>query len=174
MLSEKTEQWLSTLPTDKIVHIVPFDTTAEQKYKKVKRLIQEAFGEEIAVVHRGSTSLGISGQDEIDVYVPCKPGDFDTMHEALIAVVGKPRSVLPLQRIRFELRIDGKRIDFFLSNKEHEDWINGVAFEEICKKHPKVCSAYDALKQECHGLTIQDFYRRKAEFIDATLKKYKP
>ena len=169
MLTPEIEAWLSTLPNDKVVTILPFDPTAEEKYQKVKQQIQNVLGEGISVVHRGSTSLGISGQSEIDIYVPSEPSEFDALHKKLVSVLGKPHSILPLQRIRWSLFVDGKRADVFLSNVRHSDWIEGVAFECICKTTPHVLRAYEKLKQESNGWTVQDFYRKKAQFIDAVL-----
>lgn len=170
MLTPAQEAWIQKLPVDKRVTILPFDTTAEEKYQKTKQQIQSALGAHIPVIHRGSTSLGISGQDEIDVYIPVEPERFDTLFEELKKLFGEPRSVLPLQRIRFVITVDGKHIDLFLSNNQHKDWIEGVAFEEICNNRPDIKFAYQKLKEEMNGWTVQDFYRKKAEFIDAVLR----
>lgn len=169
MLTPEKEILLKKLSIDKQVNILPFDPTAEEKYQKIKQKLQTILGEHIPVVHRGSTSLGISGQDEIDVYIPISPGHFDALFEDLKKIFGEPRSVLPLQRIRFITDVDGKHIDLFLINKEHKDWIEGIAFEEICHNKPEVKNAYQKLKQEMNGWNVQDFYRKKDEFISAVL-----
>lgn len=39
-------------------------------FSKVKSVIQSKLGETIKVEHRGASGLGMSGRDEIDVYVP--------------------------------------------------------------------------------------------------------
>lgn len=83
MLNKDVEAWLNTLSADKIITILPFDTTAEEKYQILKLRIQTVLGTHIPVVHRGATSLHISGQDEIDVYIPSHPDDFDDLFEDL-------------------------------------------------------------------------------------------
>lgn len=170
MLSKEKEAWLQKLPSDKQVTIVPFDPTAEVKYEEIKRRIQNVLGTHIPVVHRGSTSLGISGQDEIDVYIPTPPKHFNELFEDLKKLFGEPRSILPLQRIRFVTDVDGKHIDLFLINKEHSDWIDGTKFEAICRENSEIKQKYQQLKEDMNGWTIQDFYRKKNEFIASVLE----
>jgi len=169
MLTPKQEQWLQRISNTDRVNIVPFDPKAEDKFQKLKSLIQDKIGIEIPVVHRGSSMLGIAGQDEIDVYIPVVPEAFAQIQLQLGDMFGEPRAVYPLQRIRFATSIDGKKIDLFLINKLHTDWLDGVAFEEKCKSNPEILNAYSVLKEEMNGSTMQEFYRRKNEFINDVL-----
>lgn len=173
MITPQQEKLLESLSVERTVTIIPFDPTAEEKFQKLKAQIQTALGEHVPVVHRGSTMLGISGQNEIDVYIPVLAADFDTLQPALEKLFGKPRAMYPLQRIRFATLIADKHIDLFLINKEHQDWLDGVAFEECCKNNPKVLGAYRQLKEEMNGWTSREFYRRKTEFITSVLQSLK-
>src|SRR5687767_13419515 len=120
MLRPEQEQWLAHLRDDDKVVIRPYDATTQEKFESVKQKIQASLGEETRVEHRGATSLGISGQDEIDVYVPVSPSKFDSLLEPLSRVFGEPRSLYPLSRARFVTFERGKHIDVFLINEESE------------------------------------------------------
>lgn len=165
------EAWLAHLGNDRRIEIVPFDNEAESKFQILKKKIQDALGAHVRVEHRGSTALGISGQDEIDVYVPVPPEQFDEMIPKLSDLFGEPRSSYPMQRVRYRADVDGKRIDLFLVNEEHDDWKEGVMFEAYLRTHPEALEEYRLLKQGMQGLGTQDYYRRKDAFIRDILSR---
>lgn len=171
MLSKKQQDWLNHLSTDKKITILPYDPRVNDIFKKVKIKIQDSLGKDIRVDHRGASSLGISGQDEIDVYVPVPPSAFDTYIPKMSKLFGEPRSLYSLERVRFSEEIDGKKIDLFLINEEHEDWLKGVKFENYLKSHPKDLEKYKKLKEEMDGFSVKDYYTRKNEFINEILGK---
>ena len=92
MLTPDQETWINQLSDQEMIVIQPYDPTAPEKFASVKRKIQAALGPEAVVVHRGATSLGISGQDEIDVYVPVPPEQFDAIIPVMMAAFGHPRN----------------------------------------------------------------------------------
>jgi len=171
MLTIEQEKWIAHLSDKNKIRIVKFDSTADEKFKKVKLRIQDVLGKRVVVEHRGATSLRISGQDEIDVYIPVSPARFNSMIDPLKRIFGGPRSLYPLERARFVTEEDGKHVDVFLMNKECDGWKNGVKFEEYLKSHPKVLKDYQKLKENGNGLSVQEYYRRKIEFINSILDK---
>jgi GrpB-like predicted nucleotidyltransferase (UPF0157 family) len=171
MLSKKQKDWLNHLSSEKKINILPFDPMATEIFLKIKSKIQDNLGKDTRVEHRGASSLGISGQDEIDVYVPVPPSVFDLYIPKMSKIFGEPRSLCPLERVRFSEEIDGKKIDLFLINDEHDDWINGCKFENYLKSHPKDLEVYRKLKEEMNGFSVKDYYTRKNEFINKILKK---
>lgn len=171
MLTDDQKKWINHLSNEDKIIIVPFDPTAEEKYQKIKQKIQTILGKKLQVKHRGATSLGISGQDEIDIYIPVSPIQFNQLIEPLKNIFGEPGSLYPLERVRFKTQESGKRVDVFLINKKHDGWTNGVKFEEYLKSHPKDLDKYKKLKENGNGLTVREYYRRKNEFINRILKK---
>lgn len=101
MLSKKQKDWLNHLSSDKKISIFPFDPRVNKIFLKIKNKIQDNLGKDTRVEHRGASSLGISGQDEIDVYVPVPPTKFDLYIPKMPKVFGEPRSLYPLERVRF-------------------------------------------------------------------------
>lgn len=171
MLTSEQEKWINHLSDTDVVTVIPFDSSTAEKFELVRARIQEALGEHVRVEHHGATSLGISGQDEIDVYLPVSPARFDALVESLKPLFGEPRSFYPLKRARFVTEEDGKHIDIFPINEESDDWKNLVKFETILRSDPAKLEAYKILKESGNGLSTREYYRRKLEFINEILKK---
>ncbi len=169
MLTPEQQRWVDHLSDTDTIKIIPFDPTAEEKFLEVKKRIQLVLGEEQTVQHRGATSLGISGQDEIDVYIPVHPHEFDSQIQPLTKLFGNPGSLYPLERARFETEIRGKHITVFLINQKSKALINGITFEAYLRSNPQALEEYRQLKELGAGLSIREYYRRKIEFINEIL-----
>ena len=171
MLREDQKKWIDHLSDDSKIKIVPFDPSSQEKFEKVKLLIQSKLSSKIQIEHRGATSLGISGQDEIDIYIPVLPHEFNKYISPLTELFGKPQSHYALERARFVTSEAGKHIDVFLINKKSVGWIEGLKFEKYLKKHPQALEEYRKLKESGDGLNTREYYRKKIEFINDILEK---
>jgi len=171
MLTDEQRKWIDHLSDTAKITIVPFDPTAEEKFQKIKAIIRLKLGEEIVVEHHGATSLGISGQDEIDIYIPVPADRFGGTLPRLTELFGEPKSHYPLARARFTVFEGGKRIDVFLVNEEWSGWLDGLALERHLRAHPDALKEYQELKEDGNGLTVREYYRRKVEFINEILGK---
>ncbi len=170
MITREQKKWLSQLSNTKIVEIVPYDPKVKSVFEKVKQEIQ-SFMNGAQVIHRGSTALGIAGQGEIDLYIPVLKNNFDKNLKKLIIHFGEPGSIYPFKRARFVKYIDNTKIEIFLINKEDENYKNSVKFENYLKENPESLKKYEELKRESNGLTVQEYYRIKIEFINGILAK---
>jgi len=164
MLTPEQENWISHLSKEK-VKIVPYNPKTKEVFNKIKQEIQEVIGK-TKVVHCGSTALGISGQGEVDLYIPVDKIFFGKYLEKLIDYFGKPGSIYPLRRARFVKYVDDIKIEIFLISEETDDWKNSLRFENYLKQYQNALEEYRKLKEECNGLTTQEYYRRKLEFIN--------
>jgi GrpB-like predicted nucleotidyltransferase (UPF0157 family) len=171
MLTEKQEKWVQHLSDESIIYIVPFDPSCYDKFESVKSLIQSKLGKQQIVEHRGASSLGISGQDEIDIHIPVPVKDFNNMINPLEELFGPVRGHYPLERARFNTFIDGKKIEIFIVNEESPAWIEGQKFYEHLKNNPETLEQYRILKESLNGLTTREYYRRKLEFMNKILGK---
>ena len=171
MLTAEQTIWINHLSDKDLVKISPFDPTSEEKFQKSKNIVQTALVDEFVLDHHGASSLGISGQDEIDAYIPVSPERFDDLILPLKNLFGEPQSLYPLNRARFVTIIDGKHIDIFLINKEADSWKLGIKFEEYLKSHPESLVEYKDLKEKGHGLNVREYYRKKIEFINDILSR---
>ncbi len=171
MLTTGQQEWIDHLSDTKTVSIVPFDPTCEQKFLKIKKEIQSILGREQEIVHSGASSLRISGQDEIDIYVPVLPAIFDKTIIALKNLFGEPASYYTLVRSRFVTGVEGKHVDVFVINKEDFGWTGAVAFMSYLRSNPEVLERYRKLKEGLNGKTQREYYRIKTEFINEILGK---
>lgn len=169
MLTPEQEKWIAHLSDTGMVKIVPFDKAAGEKFARVKRKIQEIIGNDLSIEHHGATSLGISGQDEIDVYMPVSPEEFDPLVDKLRELFSEPRSLYPLERARFITMEDGKHIDIFPINKEGNSWEDLIKFEVFLREHPEKLDEYRQLKEAGDGLSVREYYLRKILFINEIL-----
>lgn len=172
MLTKQQKEWINLLPDDDTVEILPFDETSQGKFEKVKEAIKANLGNETRVEQRGSTSLGIAGQNEIDIYVPVPANIFYTkfLVSELTKMYGPPKSIHKT-RIRFQFIDDGKKIDIFLIDEESAEWINGVKFENYLKTYKQALEEYERLKHECNGVSTRKFYKKKIAFINDILSR---
>lgn len=170
MLSHEQEKWISHLSKEK-VKIVPYNPKTKEVFNEIRQEIQEVLGK-TEIIHCGSTALEILGQGEVDVYIPTAKNSFNKNLEKLIKHFGKPGSIYLLKRARFVKYIDDIKIEIFLINKEINEWKNCLKFENYLKQHPVVLKEYIRLKENSKGLTIQEYYRKKLEFINKIVKSH--
>jgi GrpB-like predicted nucleotidyltransferase (UPF0157 family) len=170
MLTKEQEKWLNHLSDTDKIKIIPYDKRAPEIFKKLKQKLDELFLGQVSLEHRGATALKISGQDEIDTYIPVKVEDFDKYIPQLSKLFGEPRSVYP-DRLRFVAEIDKKHIDIFLIDKKAESWTNGIKFENYLKNNPESLEEYRKLKEDGNGVSVREYYTRKGNFIDEVLAK---
>lgn len=169
MLTKAQKVWIAHLSEVKTIRIVPYNPKTKIVFKKIKKEMKSVLGKTARVVHKGATSLGISGQGEIDVYIPVPTKRFNRYLQDMKLAFGEPGSLYPLERARFNLQRDGFKVEVFLINQNSRGWRDGIAFERYLKDHPKALRAYRELKEKGHGLSVREYYRRKIEFINETL-----
>lgn len=169
MITKDQQKWLDHLSgTDKII-IKPYDPKSHEIFKEVKKKVIKALGK-INVFERGASYLKISGQDEIDIYVPVPPKDFDIYVEKMTKIFGKPGSNYPLVRARFRIPGYKKHIDVFIINKKDKGWIDSEKLTKYLKTHKEALNEYRKLKEGGGGLSIKEYYTRKIIFINKVLK----
>lgn len=171
MISPEQEQWLEHLDSSNQVTILPFDARSKARFAVFKKQVQELIGEGKDIVHRGASSLGISGQGELDVYIPVRPQEFDAMVALLKSRFGTPGSVYPGKRARFNARIEDTKVELFVINKDDRGWTESCLFEDYLRITPEALRAYEVLKESAAGQSTREYYRRKIAFINETIAK---
>jgi GrpB-like predicted nucleotidyltransferase (UPF0157 family) len=169
MLTPDQEKWINHLSDTKTIQIVPFDQTCEEKYLQVKAAVQRVLGFDQDVVHGGASSLGVSGQDEIDIYVPVPVYNFYKVVERIKNLYGDAHSLYPLKRAHFVTAITGKHIDIFVINEADAGWKDSLLFMAFLRSHSEALEKYRRFKESNAGLTMREYYRRKTEFINEIL-----
>lgn len=172
MITESQQKWLDHLNDKDFITIKPYDSKAPEIFEKVKKQVTGALGK-VRVEHRGASYLKISGQDEIDIYVPVLPEDFDKTVNIMSEHFGIPKSLYPLIRARFPIEGYGKHIDVFVINEKDSGWIDSEIFTNWLLMHPKDLEKYKKLKENGEGLSSKEYYTKKIEFINRILKSTK-
>lgn len=166
MITTDQQTWLDHLSNTETIEIIPWDETAEEKFLIVKNQITDLIGSNTPVLHRGATALHISGQDEIDIYVPVSIEIFDQTATQLATLYHDPQSHYPMKRVRFRTMLQNKKIDIFVINEKDKDWQNSELFHHILLTNPEKLNAYRTLKEKLAGTSAKHYYTKKTEFIN--------
>lgn len=180
MITKPQQKWLGHLNTKDKIIIKPYDPKSSEIFEEVKKRIISEIGK-TEVLHRGASYLQISGQNEIDVYIPITPNEFNKMVGKMAKSFGEPRSLYPLAKGRFILNGFGKQtvkstdkhIEVYVMNNKDSGWIDSETFTNWLLTHPRTLEEYKNLKEKCMGLSTKEYYTRKLKFINEVLKKAK-
>ena len=173
MITKEQEKWINHLSDTNKVIITPYNPETPAIFIEIANTIHATLDEGLEIQHRGATSFKISGQGELDIYLPTDESKYEFMVEKLTTLFGNPESNYPLERARFVTFVRGTKAEIFVINKTSEGWLNGVAFEQYLKKNPLYLEVYKKLKEKGNGLSTRAYYRQKIEFINDVLDKAK-
>lgn len=168
MLTDADKKWLDHLSDTDQIKIVPFDPTAEEKFQIIKAKIKKVLPE-LELLHHGASSFGISGQDEIDTYLPVEESRFEEYTEKLIKIFGQYKKLYPKDRVHFIDNELGKRIDIYLMNKTGASWPKNSKIDSYLRTNPDALEEYRKLKEAGNGLSVREYYTRKTEFFNRIL-----
>ena len=172
MLTPEQQKWLNHLSDTKTIAIVPYNPKTKDAFKIIKAQLISILGN-VIISHRGSTAMKISGQGEIDLYIPVSKNIFDDCVAKLSKHFGEPGSLYEFKRARFIKYIDNIKIEIFVINKNDSGWKNGIQFEKYLKTYPKALEEYEKIKNKLNGASIRQYYTSKTIFINKILKKTK-
>lgn len=170
MLTPDQQKWLDHLSDTKTISIVPYNPKTKDFFKKIKSELIKILGN-VRISHRGSTALKISGQGEIDLYVPAAKKDFYIYVNKISEHFGKPGSLYEFKRARFVKYLDGIKIEIFVINKNDSGWRDSIKFEKYLKNNPEALSEYEKLKSKADGFSVKKYYTLKTIFINKILSK---
>jgi len=170
MLIPSQEKWLAQLNDTDSMDIYPYDPKCPEIFEKFKKFVKSKIKGDLKIIHYGASSLGISGQDEIDVYILVSPEDFEDMVSKVCAIFGETQSLGENKRARYKVIFKGKKIDLFVSNEEHEEWQNNVKFNSYLRENLEALEEYKMIKENLSGKSTREYYRAKVEFINKILE----
>jgi len=165
MLTAAQKIWLDHLSDTDKISITPYNPKTREVFKIIKSDLLKVLGK-TRISHRGSTNLKISGQGEIDLYIPVGKKYFNSYLQKIIKFLGEPGSLYEFKRARFIKYINGVKIEIFLVNQNDSDWKDSVKFEKYLKNNPTALRNYEKLKAKCNGFSVRQYYKIKTEFIN--------
>lgn len=143
-------------------------TDSDPIFKKIEKKIKHVLGD-TEIFHKGSSNLRISGQNEIDIYIPIDWKNFESYSTKLEKIFGEPRSVYDQKRARFVSSEDKIKLEIFLIHNTSEDWQNLLKFENTLLSNKILLGEYEEIKNKSQGLSTRKYYSLKLEFINKVL-----
>lgn len=164
VLTKDDLDYLARIPDGKRAVIKPFDPKAkklgEEVIKKIRRTLPY-----LEVKFMGSMMLGISGQQDIDIYVISKARDFARHIPALTKLFGKPNHIYK-DYISWDVEKDGHLIDLYLMDPQRPSMIKQLKIYETLKKNKKLLAEYEKMKEKMKGKPLRKYQQRKLEFFN--------
>ncbi len=152
---------------DKPVHIKPFDPSLvliAQKYIKKLKKILSSFNPQI--VHRGSTTFGIAGKNEIELGIYPKPKDWQKIIDLLTGCYGQVNN-LEKNYARFNDVYKDTEIEIILM-KGYDAFLDKKLFSYLVS-HPVLLKKYEKLKYK-YCYSKKDYMIQKDKFFRNVIK----
>ena len=167
MLSPDEEDFLSKIPSDKVVSVKPFDQKVHQISDEIIQNIHADLPE-LEVRHLGASALGISGQGDIDIYIFSKPEEFDKYIPQLERIFGSPKS-RKFDSVAWKFEKDGHEIELYLTDPTSEPMRKQIKIFDILKSNKDLLTQYEKLKESMNGKSFKEYQRKKYEFYHRIL-----
>ncbi len=161
MLTEAQNEYLSKIPEDAVAKIWPWDQKAAQFAKDLVQQIKKVSG--LEVFWEGSLSLGILGENDIDLGIFVEPKDFEEYLLKIVAVLGEPTYKLQ-EKILWRITKDGHKIDAGMISENSRDMMLDKSFFQSLRDDPTLLQEYVSLKVP--GISAREYYRAKNEFYN--------
>ena len=159
MLTKDEEDFLNKIPADKKVHIYPFNSKVTEVAENLIRSINNV-STDLEVKHMGASALGISSQNDIDIYAFSDPKDFDKFLPGLVKLFGEP-----LHRhetfCEWKFNKDNFDIEFCLTAKDSETMLRQIKVFEILKNDAGLRNEYENLKAGMNGKPFSEYQEKK-------------
>lgn len=165
MLTEGQKNYLAKLPPERANRTIKINSydprtkeIAEAIINRVKEIIPEA-----DIRFMGSSSLGISGQNDVDIYIIC-PAELREAYSSKLSYV-------PLEKLQNKWKgsKDEIEISVYLSNSEDPKFKEQLDIFKILKNNPQILKDYKDLKRSMNGKTYKDYQIAKYEFYNHVL-----
>lgn len=156
-----------TFPTDKYVHILPFDRNINENGKNLVNKIHNAHPD--LVVHFvGSASLKIAGHKDIDLLAECDPKDFEKYIPVLVKIFGKEYKRRN-QFVEWHTKYKGSDVQLMLIDPKHRTFKDLMAMYKLFKTNKQLLTRYKNIKNECEGKSLREYKRRRMEFFNQVM-----
>ena len=165
MLTEGQKNYLAKLPPERaeeIITVNPYDhKTTEVAEEIISQII--ATLPEADTRFMGASALGISGQNDVDIYILCSPEMKDVYLSKLTPVFGEQ------VKNKWQWFKEGIEVSVYLSDPSDYKFQEQLKIFEILKNTPEVLREYELLKQSVSRKTYNEYQIAKYEFYNKTL-----
>ena len=165
MLSSDEQNYLDHLPPEKaeeIIFIKPYDPRLENIANDVIQEIHATIPD-ANIKFMGASALGISGQNDIDIYVLGSSGKLGGWILKLNELFGEQI------KGKWQFDQDGFEVSVYAANPEDPNQKKQIEVFEKLKEDPALLKEYEALKESMNGKSYKDYQIRKYEFYHKLL-----
>ena len=165
MLTEGQKNYLAKLPPERaedIITVHPYNPQtkeiANEVIEQIKGVVPDADAR-----FMGASALGISGQNDVDIYIICPP----EMKEIYLSKLS-PVFVEHVKN-KWQWFKDGVEVSVYLSDPSDYKFQEQLKIFDILKTNPEVLKKYKLLKESVSGKTYRDYQIAKYEFYNKEL-----
>lgn len=150
--------------SESVFHLYPFDPNAQRLAEELIDKIHD-ITPELEVLFMGAVALGLPGKNDIDLDILCDASEVRVYTQKLTPLLGHPKETKS-DLTSWESNLDGFEIDCILSDpKTSHVPLQQKRFEAL-KSDPALLNEYRQLKEECDGLPLAEYEKRKKAFFE--------
>jgi hypothetical protein len=167
MLTKPQENYLQTIPEDKIVQIIPYSTNLQRIANEIISEIR-LISNDIDVRLMGAVGLQISGQGDLDMYMLHSAKDFYLYLPKLIEHFGEPTHQHE-DSVEWLFERKGVEVELYLTDPSTASMAEQIRVYEVLNNNESLKLEYANLKSETDGKPFRDYQRAKYEFYNRIL-----
>jgi len=167
MLTWGEEDYLSKIPEDKRVKIFPYVEEIEKIADEITNKVHEVMPE-LEVKHMGASSLKLSGQGDIDIYIFSRPKEFGKYKLKLVEIFGNFKNE-KYDSVAWKFEAGGHDVELYLTDPTSEPMQRQIKVTQKLKENASLRDEYEKLKEELNGKSFREYQRRKYEFYHKIL-----
>lgn len=168
MVTKDEEDFLSK-QKDRIVSVKPFNPNCRKVSQDIIKKILSV-SPDANVRHLGASSLGLSGQNDVDLYVLSKPEDFDKYLPGLIKLFSET-VWRKYDSNAWKFKQDGIEVELYLTDPTSKPMKRQLGVYEALKSNRTLQKEYEALKEKFNGKSWLEMQKAKYEFYHKILDK---
>lgn len=165
MLQPDEQNYLDKLPpeeAERIIHIQPYtpyiQTLADNVISRLRAKIPGA-----RIEFMGASALGISGQNDIDIYVLASEAEQEKYHTILTDLLGEQI------KHKWHWMEEGYEISVYLADPTSPTQKRQIEMHTLLKNNPELLKEYEQLKAAVDGQTYKVYQTAKYEFYNRVL-----
>jgi GrpB-like predicted nucleotidyltransferase (UPF0157 family) len=165
MLSSDEQNYLDHLSPEKAreaVIIKPYDSRLADIARNIIQNIQ-AIIPDADVRFMGASALGISGQNDIDIYILGLPYKLDDWITKIKESLGERTNG------KWQFDQDGFEVSIYIADPEDPNQKKQIEVFEKLKENPSALQDYEKLKESMNGKSYKNYQTAKYEFYQKLL-----
>lgn len=170
MLTPNEKHFLDNLPSEvanKKITISPYSDKIKETADSIISSISKMFPE-LPVRFMGASGLGISGQNDIDIYALSPEDKFSDYLFKIEQSLGKHTGESP-GSIAWKFIKNGYDVEFYLTDPESPSMQRQIKVFETLRNNPTLLHEYKALKENLNGSTFKEYQEYKYDFYHRIL-----